>query len=150
MALDALIPDGPLAKQLSEQALTLLVDTVSGLQQTKYDKGELSDFLTTTMEQLISQLIGTTPPPDGSVLSTLQKEVATLGIVGSDLDAAARFILANTWIINLTTDFMTNLGMVRFNGESLDEKLSAWAENPNTPASRVKVMAGLKGVLMLR
>ncbi|KAF2279274.1 uncharacterized protein EI97DRAFT_498779 [Westerdykella ornata] len=146
MALDTLYPDGTYAKDFANLALNQLADQVSRLKETKFDRGELTDFLQQTMTGLIAQLLGTESFPENSVLQGLKDDINKLGIVGTDLAAATRWVLENLWIIQLSCDIFENIGMMRRgDGVKYSDAIDKWAEeNPG----KGKIAAITKGTVM--
>lgn len=146
MALYALDPGGTYAKDFANLALQQLADQVSRLKKTKFDRGELEDFLQQTMTGLIAQLIGTESFPDNSVLQSLKDDISKLGIVGTDLATAAGWVLNNMWLVQLTCDMFEKIGTLRRgDGVKFSDKIDKWAE-ANPGKGRIAKLS--KGITM--
>lgn len=146
MALDTLDPDGTHAKDFANLALQQLADQISRLRKTKFDRGELEDFLQQTMTGLIAQLIGTKSFPDNSVLQSLEDDISKLGIVGTDFAAAGRWVMNNMWLVQLSCDIFENIGMLRRgDGVKYSDEIDKWAAaNPG----KGKIASISKGAVM--
>jgi len=149
MALHALDPDGPLAEQFTQLALLQSIEVVSRLHQSKFDQGELTSFLKESMIQMIAKLLGSNLPP-GSVWIDLQKKVQELGIQGDDKDAASKFINDNFWVVEFATNFMVTIGSTRWDGYTFNERIEKWAQNPETPGWKVKILAASQELVTIR
>lgn len=98
------------------------------------------------MKGLIAQLIGTESFPDNSVLQSLKDDISKLGIVGTDIAAAGRWVLENIWVVQLSCDIFENIGMIRRgDGSTYSDQIDKWAEaNP----TKGKIASITKGTVM--